>query len=325
MSDQSPSVYLLHGNDEYAIRSFLEERLKPKMGEETTMDITTVDGGSKTIESIKTETQTVPFLTERRMVVIHNIKALTKGKTNQEKFISLLDAVPPTTALVLIEDELLENKHFLIRWIKKNPERSWMQVFALPKGPAMTHWILEQAKAMGGSFENQAAQLLASYIDEDPRLAKSEIDKLLIYVDYSRPVTETDVRDLVADVRQGDVFEMVDAIGYGDGQKAMFMLRRLLEDNKPLALFGMVIRQFRLLIQVRELMDKNPGQDHNEIAQRIGSHPYPIKKILPQAKIFTLPQLKTIYHQLSEIDQSIKNFQLEEELALDLLIATLTQ
>ena len=110
--------------------------------------------------------------------MIHNIKAMVKGKANQENFISLLDAVPSTTALVLIEDELLENKHFLIKWIKKNPERSWMQVFALPKGPAMTHWILEQAKDMGGSFENQAAQLLASYIDEDPRLAKSEIDKL---------------------------------------------------------------------------------------------------------------------------------------------------
>ena len=325
MSNQSPSVYLLHGNDEYAIRSFLEERLKPKMGDDTTMDITTVDSQSTTIEKLLTETQTIPFLTERRMVILHNPKPMTKGKANQEKFTSLLESVPPTTALVLIEDELLDNKHFLIKWIKKNPERSWTQVFNLPKGPAMTHWILEQAKDMGGSFENQAAQLLASYIDEDPRLAKSEIDKLLIYVDYSRPITETDVRDLVADVRQGDVFEMVDAIGYGDGQKAMFMLRRLLEDNKPLTLFGMVIRQFRLLIQVRELMDQDPGSDHNKIAQRIGSHPYPIKKIMPQAKLFTLPQLKTIYHQLSEIDQSIKTFQLEEELALDLLIASLTK
>jgi DNA polymerase-3 subunit delta len=325
MSGQSPSVYLLHGNDEYAIRSFLEERLKPKMGDETTMDITTVDGRSKTIEGITTEIQTVPFLTERRMVVVHNVKAMTKGKTNQEKFLALLDSVPFTTALVLVEDELLEDKHFLIKWIKKNPDRSWKQVFSLPKGPAMTQWILDQAGEMGGGFDNQAAQLLASYIDEDPRLAKSEINKLLIYVDFSRSVSETDVRDLVADVRQGDVFEMVDAIGYGDGQKAMFMLRRLLEDNKPLALFGMVIRQFRLLIQVRELMDQDPTQDHYKIAQRIGSHPYPIKKIIPQAKIFTLQQLKSIYHQLSEIDQSIKTFQLEEELALDLLIASLTQ
>jgi len=73
------------------------------------------------------------------------------------------------------------------------------------------------------------------------------------------------------------------------------------------------------------LMDEDPGADHNKIALRIGSHPYPIKKIMPQATLFTLPQLKKIYHQLSEIDQSIKTFQLEEELALDLLIASLTQ
>jgi len=325
MSTQSPSVYLLHGNDEYAMRTFLEERLKPKMGDETTMDITSVDSQSTSIEKIQTECQTVPFLTERRMVILHHPKPMTVGKGKQEKFTNLLDSIPPTTALVLVEDELLEEKHFLIKWIRKNPQRSWMQVFTLPKGPAMTRWILDKAGEMGGVFENQAAQLLASYIDEDPRLAKKEIEKLLIYVDFSRPVTESDVNTLVSDVRQGDIFEMVDAVGYGDGKKAMFMLRRLLEDNKPLTLFGMVIRQFRLLIQVRELMDEDPAQDHFKIAQKIGSHPYPIQKIMPQAKLFTTPQLKTIYHQLSEIDQSIKSFQLEEELALDLLIASLTQ
>jgi len=325
MSTQSPSVYLLHGNDEYAMRTFLEERLKPKMGEETTMDITSVDSQSTSIEKIQTECQTVPFLTERRMVILHHPKPMTTGKGKQEKFTNLLDSIPPTTALVLVEDEVLEEKHFLIKWIRKNPERSWMQVFTLPKGPAMTRWILDKAREMGGVFENQAAQLLASYLDEDPRLAKKEIEKLLIYVDFSRPVTESDVNSLVSDVRQGDIFEMVDAVGYGDGKKAMFMLRRLLEDNKPLTLFGMVVRQFRLLIQVRELMDEDPAQDHIKIAQKIGSHPYPIQKIMPQAKLFTTPQLKTIYHQLSDIDQSIKTFQLEEELALDLLIASLTQ
>ena len=57
----------------------------------------------------------------------------------------------------------------------------------------------------------------------------------------------------------------------------------------------------------------------------IGSHPYPVKKIMPQAKLFDLEQLKSIYQQLSEIDRSIKTFQLEEELALDLLVASLTQ
>ncbi len=327
MIKPSPSVYLLHGNDEFAIRSFLEERLKSKMGSETTMDITTIDFREKSIESIQTETQTVPFLTERRMIVLEGVKAKidNRSKTRIEKFTAMLDALPPTTALVIIEDELLESKHWLMKWIQKNPDRSWSQIFSLPTGAAMTSWIQGQTKEMGGEIEVPAAELLASYIDEDPRLAKGEIEKLLSYVDRSRPIAEDDVHNLVADVRQGDIFEMVDAIGYGDGQKAMFMLRRLLEDNKALTLFGMIVRQFRLLIQVRELMDQNPGLDHTAIAGVIGSHPYPVKKIMPQAKVFSLDQLKTIYNQLSEIDRSIKTFQLEEELALDLLVASLTQ
>ncbi|MFN2111976.1 MAG: DNA polymerase III subunit delta [Anaerolineales bacterium] len=326
MSTASPSIYLLYGNDEFAIRSFLEERLKAKMGEKSdaTMDITTLDGRECSLETVQTETRTMPFLSKRRMVVLFNPTSLAKGK-NQAKFMDLLGSLPPTTAFVLIEDKILDEKHWLTSWCKEHMDLAWTQLFALPKGPAMSNWILEQAQGMGGAFEPTAAQLLASFVDEDPRLAKSEIEKLLTYVDFSRPVAEEDVRNLVADVRQGDVFQMVDAIGYGDGEKAFAMLRRLLEEGDALPLFGMIVRQFRLLIQVRELLDLNPAQDHYQIAQEIGVHPYPIQKILPQAKLFNLPQLKTIYHRLSEVDQAIKTGQLNDKLALDLLIASLTQ
>ncbi len=326
MSAPSPSIYFLYGTDEFAIRSFLEERLKSKMGEknDAALDITTLDGKDCSLETVQTETRTMPFLSKRRMVVLFNPTSLAKGK-NQAKFIDLLESVPPTTALVLIEDRDLDQKHWLISWCKDHLDLAWTQLFALPKGAAMTQWILEQAQQLEGTFDPSAAQLLASYIDDDPRLAKSEIEKLLTYVNFSRPVSEEDVRNLVADVRQGDVFQMVDAIGYGEGEKAFTMLRRLLEEGDALPLFGMIVRQFRLLIQVRELLDQNPGQDHYQIAKEIGVHPYPIQKILPQAKLFNLPQLKTIYHRLSEVDQAIKTGQLNDKLALDLLIASLTQ
>lgn len=327
MTNTSPSVYILHGDDEYAIRSFLDQKLKARMGEtsDAAMDITTLDGRSKSLEAIQAETHTMPFLAKRRMVVLYHPLSLAKGKTKQEKLIELLESIPPSTALVLIEDTALDIKHWLIKWAREHTDQAWSQLFSLPTGGAMTRWIMDQAQAMGGEVSNPAAQLLASYTDEDPRLVKSEINKLLTYVDYSRAVSEDDVSNLVADVRQGDVFEMVDAIGYGDGEKAMKMLRRLLEDGEALSLFGMIVRQFRLLIQVRELLDENPGLSTEDIAAEIGVHPYPIKKITPQAKHFNLPQLKRIYHQLSDLDQAIKTGRLEGKLALDLLIASLTQ
>jgi DNA polymerase-3 subunit delta len=329
MSDPSPTIYLLHGNDEFGIQSFLEEGLKPKMGgtPDTAMDITSVDGKTLSLEAIQSETHTMPFLSKRRMVIIKDPLYLAKGKNKKEQFIQFLESVPSTTALILIEDVLVTQKdkhHWLVDWIKDNKDRCWSRAFNLPKGGAMVRWIQDQAKEMGGEFDDKGAQLLASYVDEDPRLAKMEVSKLLTYVDFSRPVSEEDVVKLTADVRQGDVFEMVDAIGFGDGEKAMFMLRRLLEGSEPLPLFGMIVRQFRLLIQVRELLNVNPGLDHIKIAQTLGSHPYPIQKIMPQARLFTIEKLKTIYHQLTEVDKAIKTNQLEPELAMDLLIASLT-
>ncbi|MCJ7715060.1 MAG: DNA polymerase III subunit delta [Anaerolineales bacterium] len=327
MSTTSPTIYLLHGNDEFAIHSFLEEQLKPKMGDssEAAMDITTLDGNSSKLDGIKSEVLTIPFLSKRRMVVVNNPLVLAKSKTNQEKFISLLESIPSTTALILIENEIPKSGQWLVKWIQEHKDLGWGRVFSLITGGAMTRWIQDQAEKLGGKIHNEAAQLLASYIAEDPRLAKKEIEKLLTYVDFSRPISEADVRILTADVRQGDIFEMVDAIGNGDGKTAMFMLRRLLEGSDPLSLFGMIVRQFRLMIQVRELLDEDPSQDHNSIADKMNIHPYPIKKIIPKVNQFTLPRLKTIFHQLSEVDQAMKTGQLEFELALDLLIASLTQ
>ncbi len=328
MSKPSPRVYLLHGNDEFAIQSFLKTQLIPKMGSSTdsAMDITTLDGKIERLEAVKGEAMTIPFLSKRRMLILES--PLVLAKKSRDKFKEFLNLVPETTALILIEDVLSAPKkgtHWLLDWVQQNPDLGWSKQFSLPTGPAMTRWIEDQALALGGKFDQGAAELLASFIDEDPRLAKMEIIKLLTYVDHARPVTEEDVHYLVSDVRQGDVFEMVDAIGYGDGKKAMFMLRRLLEDSDPLPLFGMIVRQFRLLIQVKELVDENPAQDHYSIAKTIGSHPYPIQKLMPQVKLFNLAQLKKIFHQLSEVDQALKTGQLEGGLALDLLIASLTQ
>jgi hypothetical protein len=61
MSSPTPRIYLLHGNDEFAIQCFLKDQLIPKMGTSTdaAMDITTLDGKTERIEAVKGEAQTI--------------------------------------------------------------------------------------------------------------------------------------------------------------------------------------------------------------------------------------------------------------------------
>jgi len=327
MNKDSPAVYILYGDDEFALQGFINQKLKPLMGDAANaeMDITHLDGAEITLRDLHAETHSMPFLTQRRMVILSQPLSLASSQKVRKEFLKQLEDIPASTACILKIDRDLGQNHWLMKWAAAHPQHTWQRSFSLPTGGAMTRWIQDQAQERGGGFTGKAAQLLGAYVNENPRLASQEIDKLLTYVNFQRQVTVEDVQKLTADVRQGDVFEMVDAISRGDGETAMRMLRRQLQENHPLALFGMIVRQFRLLIQVREILEVDPRRDHHSIANELNQHPYPIQKILPQAKQFTLPQLEAIYHKLSDVDLAMKTGQLDQELALDMLIASLTR
>ena len=60
---------------------------------------------------------------------------------------------------------------------------------------------------------------------------------------------------------------MVDAIGNRNGREALLRLHRLLEDEDPHPVFGMIVRQFRLIIQARECLE------HGTTRARFSSSP----------------------------------------------------
>ena len=85
----------------------------------------------------------------------------------------------------------------------------------------------------------------------------------------------------------------------------------------------MIIRQFRLMIQVQELAPKLGSPQ--AIARELRQNPYPIQKILAQSKNYTPEQLVAVYHKLLDTDVDIKTGRMEPTLALDTLIAGLSR
>ena len=109
----------------------------------------------------------------------------------------------------------------------------------------------------------------------------------------------------------------------GDGKKAQHVLHQLLENEEAFELWGMVIRQFRLLLQARELLDGNASIP--EIQKTLGLHEFVAQKVTGQAKRFSLSALEFIYHRLLEIDEGAKTSQVPLDLALDMFIVELTK
>jgi DNA polymerase-3 subunit delta len=152
-------------------------------------------------------------------------------------------------------------------------------------------------------------------------LLENEVEKLVLYKGQDMIEVE-DVSLLCPYVAEASIFDLVDALGERKGRAAATLLnKKFQEGTDPFYLFAMFIRQFRLLIQVKELSDN--GRPPAEIAKTLKLHPFPTGKLHQQSKNFSLPQLEQIYDHLLDIDIGVKTGRIDMITALDLLVAGL--
>jgi DNA polymerase-3 subunit delta len=241
----------------------------------------------------------------------------------RKKFLALLDKAPPTTSILLVEDEELKGDYWLMKWVAQAKGRAGVHVYNLPRRGEMPRWIEAETRKQEGKIDPDAASRLAEMVGEDTRIAAQEITKLLTYVNFERSIRLLDVERVSVFSAQASVFELVDALGEGKGQKAQKVLHQMLEEAAPAEFWGMVIRQFRLLLQAREMLDERLTVP--EVQQTLGLHEYVAQKICFQAGHFSMPVLEAIYHKLLEIDEGAKTSQVPLDLALDTLIVELSQ
>jgi DNA polymerase-3 subunit delta len=337
--------YIFHGEDEFSRSEELAQlraRLAagdPSMAE---LNTTTMDGNRLTLSELRHACDTIPFMADRRLVIVHGLlerlAARGKGRGQQasqgessarnraflEELAAYLPGLPPTTRLIFVEEKSLPASHPILKLTKTEGKegRGFVKHFQLPKDWELPDWIQKRTRAKGGDIDREAITLLAALVGNDLRLLDQEIEKLLLYAD-GRPVNAEDVRVLVSRARETNIFDLVDCVGRRETDRALRLLHGLLADGEaPLYLLTMLARQVRILIQVSELGAQ--GLTQKEMADRLKLHPFVVKKGDAQARNFTMADLEAAHTRLVEADWSIKTGKMEDVLALDTLVVDLT-
>jgi DNA polymerase-3 subunit delta len=319
-----PNLYFLFGNDEFAITRKLKE-FETDFSDPTSADMNTarLDARSASEDDLNNALNAMPFLAKRRLVLLEHISSKYNNPSARKKFLEFIEKAPETTRLVMYEsvEPKEAERHWLMKWAEKNSKLIQTRAFMLPRLKDMTGWIVNETKSQGGKIEPRAAEMLKDRVGVDTRQAGMEIAKLLAYVNWARPITVQDVEAVCIVTSQQSVFDFVDALANGDGKAAQHLLHRLLETEDDFALWGMVIRQFRLLIQAREILDGRGTKD--DVARALGVHPFVAEKAAGQATRFSVESLEYIYHKLLAIDEGVKTSQVTLDLALDTLVVEL--
>jgi DNA polymerase-3 subunit delta len=310
-------------------------RLRASLGPADVQGLNTsvLDGQRLTLGELRAAADALPFLGERRLVVVRRLfSALGRGANAAEgsnarrgraddreaEILAYLDQVPPTTDLVLLEDADFRANHPAVKRVQKLGGE--VVLGGMPRGDELIRWIRQRVPEKGGQIEPRAAAQLAELGVGDLRQLDLALDALVAYA-AERAIGPADVRELVPQSRAADVFQLVDAVGARDRRAALEVYRHLVADDvSPVYLLVMLTRQFRLLLSAREA--QQAGED---LAGALEVSPWVAQKLGQQARQYRVERCVAAYDKLVRTDLAIKTGEADETIAVELLIMELTE
>ncbi|MBA7656119.1 putative protein YqeN [subsurface metagenome] len=332
--------YVFHGDEEFrcsqAVAKLKAQIVSDGIGD---LNIVVLDGKKVGLGELVGACNTVPFLTDRRLVIVEGLlerlepgassraKKRTKSSSPSaseleyaDKLAAYLPDVPPSTRLVFVERKKLSPHNPILKQATDSSE-AYVREFKQPGSGALQDWIRREARRKGADITGDAVRMLISFVGQNMRLLDQELEKLVALVNYSGTITGDDVKTLVHATHDANIFSLVDALGLRDRQRAMLELQELLATGaSDLYLLAMMTRQIRLILSVKDLVEEKglpPDATRREL--RI-SHRFILEKLLRQARWFSIEELEMIQRRMLGIDQAIKTGSIEGSLALELLV-----
>jgi DNA polymerase-3 subunit delta len=330
-------LYILSGQDDYSLSESLEE-IKRGIGDQVLLaaNTTTLDGQQMTLDQLKTVCETLPFLAERRLVIVRGLlkRFEPRGKSNRRKktthvtnhqneyklLAAYISKLPDSTILVLVSGKIASKNPLFSELSAKAKVKS----FPLLRGARLRQWIQGYVTKEGSTISPRAIDLLAKLVGGNLWIMVNEINKLTQFTS-GRRIEERDVKMIVSYAQQASVFTMVDNILEFKGGLAEQSLHQLLQRGASSAyLLVMLSRQVRMTVRVKEL--RNQRKPEAEIRNKLGlTSEFAWRKTTEQAERYPLERIKEVYPKLLEADLSIKTGKYEGELALNILITELCQ
>lgn len=304
-------VYLLEGVEEHlkeeALRALRRALLPEDMAE---MNETVLE--NPPTAALIAAAETLPFLAEKRLVVVREHAGLLRGEAD-EKLISYLPRLPDTTVVVFYHRGKCDARKKLYRAVKACGE---VVPFEPMRDAELNGWICDRVRALGKSCTPAVAAQIAFTAGSDTAQLCAEIDKLIGYAGSRPSLTEEDVRAVVTRSLEYNVFTMVDAVVAGNEQRAFALLRdMLLAGQERLGILAMLLRQYRMLqhIKIMQYEKRTPRQ----MQEALGVKGFVLDRYLRQAKMISGGQVKRGVQVCLETEYAVKAGKLNQDGALE--------
>jgi len=320
-------ILFLYGKDTFRSRHRLNQIIAEFQArrDPSGYNVTRLDAIQTKPDVIIGELYNAPFLAEKRMVVIEYALESKHTPLHEHlgKIIDTSTHLPDTTVCVLYERIDTHKETLQKKILKSLSAHKFAHKFDLLKGADLIHWITKTAHEIGLTIESSAVHYIATQSKGDTWLIHSLLAQLHAYHGQDT-CTEKTVRLFLHEVADDNIFTLIDSIVHKKSRAVYAMIRAQYEAGFPASyIFSMLIRQFKIMLQIKDILDSAPSTSPDQLAKMIGVHPFVAKKTLPSLRIYPTTALKEAYQTLLDIDIAQKTGKGSLPVMLDMFVGKL--
>jgi len=316
------ATHLITGDDESLLLTAVSELVHRLVGEgDRSLMVDEFDGEEYESRAVVDAAQTPPFLTESRVVVARGV-----GRFGAEELAPLVAYVAdplPSTELVLVAGGGRLAKS-LVDAVKKNGG-DVVDTVPPTRARERSGWFEDQVTAAGLRLDQQALNLLASWLGEDAGRVQGILETLESAYGDSRILKVADVEPFLGEAGGVPPWDLTDALDRGDTTKALLLLHRMMRagERHPLQVMAILHNHYTKLLT----LDGADAGDEASVAAVLGIKPgFPARKALDQYRKLGNSGVVRAIALLAQADLDLRGAkEWPDELVMEVLVARLSR
>jgi len=311
-------IYVIAGKEDSLVgaecEKLLEKLLEP---EQRALGFFNADPAEVSASAVLDELRTVPFLTERRVVLVKGADDfISKNRQLLEKY---FDNSCPTGILILT----VTTWDARTKLAKKLPRVGKLLSVTQPRPWQLPPRLIKYASdAHDKDLTTDAAKFLIELTGDNLPQLYSEIDKLALFAHTEKAITAGHIESLIGHNRLFNAFAVIDAVITGNVAQAVERLRNMFAEDRTAeyTVVGAFAFHFRRLFSAKVLLKK--GVSPAEIVNRLriwGNK----ESFFAQLRKMPLEQIGSILQRLAATDYAVKTGRTKTEVAVEQLVLRL--
>lgn len=249
------NLYFLYGEEKYLISYYMKKLAEKAAGNQfQDFNFQKFDGGEAGADQIADAVQALPFLSERKCVLVTDPDVDARKAAEAKKWKEMVSTLPETTVLVVavpnseFEEKQKKGGKKFLDFMKKY---GCTVRFDRRTGAQLKKILCSGAQKRGCTLSPRNADRLVASCGFDLTTLLHELEKLCSYVKEGE-ITAQEIDRIATKNLEARVFDLAKAVLSGSGDRAYSILDALLEQGEePVAILSVLSSNYLDLYRVR--------------------------------------------------------------------------